>query len=60
MSAYVERWCRTHGTWDDDVDNPGECPECLHEGITYVQRLEREIAELKEQLKNTTRKCVRN
>jgi hypothetical protein len=28
MSHYIERWCPTHGEWQMDVNNVGECPTC--------------------------------
>lgn len=28
MSAYITRWCPSHGEWDEDVDNPSACPTC--------------------------------
>lgn len=48
MSAYTTRLCLEHGEWDDDVDNPSDCPDCIKEGKTEVQRLNAEIAALRE------------
>ena len=28
MSHYIERWCPSHGEWQMDVNNVGECPTC--------------------------------
>lgn len=46
MSAYITRYCKTHGEWDDDVDNPSECPICIELGLTEVQQLRTANAEL--------------
>ena len=51
MSAYVSRRCQKHGEWDDDVDCPSECPECLRAGITCEQIQAKEIARLQEMLR---------
>ena len=43
MSATYTRWCRFHGEWDDDLDNPSECPKCIELGMTEVQQLRKRI-----------------
>ena len=52
MSAYTTRLCLEHGEWDDDVDNPSDCPDCIKEGKTEVQRLNAEIAALREAVRH--------
>lgn len=52
MSAYTTRLCLEHGEWDDDVDNPSDCPDCIKEGKTEVQRLKAENAALREAAKD--------
>ena len=46
MSAYTTRWCKEHGDWDDDVDNPAEaCPMCIESGAFKTRaQLERDLA----------------
>ena len=43
MSHYYTRWCSTHGEWDDDVDNPSDCPECERVGMTSAQQMARRL-----------------
>jgi len=54
MSSYVMRWCKNHGDWEEDVDNPEEaCPECVAQGWTIPrEKLLEENADLKLQLDN--------
>ena len=50
MSAYYTRWCKEHGEWSMDIDNPSECPECIKLGLTEVQRLRRKVLDLETEL----------
>jgi hypothetical protein len=50
MSSYITRWCAIHGEWDDDVDLPSECPECLEAGTAPIQLEAREKASLRAEL----------
>lgn len=46
MSAYITRYCETHGDWDMDVDNPGSCPQCpdpLVVAQTRIRELEAKL-----------------
>lgn len=47
MSHYYERHCATHGEWDDDVDNPSDCPDCIKAGTTPEQLMRAENAQLR-------------
>ena len=59
MSSYVMRWCKNHGDWEEDVDNPEEaCPECVAQGWTIPrEKLLEENAKLKRQLAEA-RRCI--
>ena len=46
MSAYIRRWCVVHGDWEMDVDNPGECEECVRLGLTELQLVKAENVRL--------------
>lgn len=50
MSATYTQWCKQHGEWNMDIDNPSECPKCIELGMTDYQRLQRENAELRERI----------
>lgn len=50
MSSYIERLCSTHGEWQMDVDNIGECPTCEKQGLLEIQQLRAEIESLRQQL----------
>ena len=54
MSATYTQWCKTHGEWDMDIDNPSECPECIRLGLTEVQQLKRRIEAMKQTLDDKT------
>lgn len=45
MSAYITRYCPTHGEWDMDTDLADECPQCFPEGVlAEVDRLRAALA----------------
>jgi len=50
MSAYYTQWCKEHGEWSMDIDNPGDCPKCIELGLTEIQRLRNEVLDLKTEL----------
>ena len=50
MSSYITRECLTHGEWDMDVDNVGDCPRCEEAGLSEIQQLKAEIEVLRQQL----------
>jgi hypothetical protein len=50
MSAYYTRWCKEHGEWEMDIDNPSECPKCIELGLTEVQQLGGVIDSLRKKL----------
>ena len=57
MSHYIGRVCAEHGEWDEDVDNPSDCPQC--EQPERLLRAENELlrkayAELRMWLSNAT------
>jgi hypothetical protein len=50
VSSYYTRWCAIHGEWDDDVDCPSECPECLEAGTAPSQLEKKEKDALRAEL----------
>ena len=50
MSSYITRYCLHHGEWDMDVDNPGDCEQCIQEGIDPLSKARRRIAALESAL----------
>src|SRR3990167_7542630 len=59
MSTYIQRYCIRHGDWDMDVDNVGECPKCEEGGLTEVQQLKREKADLESKACGMKEACAK-